>query len=65
MICMKCQRHLVRCICVGDESAENRIAKLRQSPYLAMDWDGMLAQRLLNRFDIERDRENQNKEDQK
>lgn len=54
MICARCNRNLTRCIC---DDAEERIRNLGTSPYLLIDWQGILAVRHLNKFDIERDRE--------
>lgn len=53
MRCMKCDRSMERCIC---EDAEARIESLRDSPYIAIDIDLLKARRLLNQFEIERDR---------
>ena len=51
MTCGKCGHHMTLCIC---DDAEERIAELEKSPYLSMDWEGLRARRLLNKFDIER-----------
>lgn len=53
MRCAICNRTMERCIC---PDADERLTSLRGSPYLAIDFDAIMAQRLLNRFDIARDR---------
>lgn len=54
MICAQCNRNLILCIYDG---WEERIAKLESSPFLAMDWRRIRAERFLRRFDIQRDKE--------
>lgn len=56
MICVKCNKDLTRCIC---DDIDERIESLKDSPYLAIDWERIKAQRLLNKFDIQRDLEAQ------
>lgn len=53
MICAECNRNLVMCIC---DDVDERIAALENSPYLAIDWDKIRAQRHLNKFNIEREK---------
>lgn len=57
MYCSQCNRNLILCIC-PDAEWDARIAELEKSPYLAMDWGAIRAQRLLAKFEIERDRQN-------
>ncbi len=54
MICMVCNRNLVNCIC---DDADVRIASLAGSPFLDQQMIHRIqAQRLLNKFDIDRER---------
>ena len=50
MICTICSRKLTLCIC---DDAEDRIRKLKH-PNLAIDGEAILAERFLNKFEIER-----------
>jgi hypothetical protein len=56
MICCKCERHLTRCIC---EDIDERLEKLRESRFLAIDVDAIKATRFLDKFKIDRDRESE------
>lgn len=62
MHCSICDRNLTVCIC---EDCDSRIQSLIDHPHpaIAIDWEGIKAVRSLNRFDIERDRENERKKE--
>ena len=54
MTCCVCNRNMVDCIC---PDADDRLAELLSCPQLDSNWIAKIqAQRLLNRFDIERER---------
>lgn len=50
---------MTRCIC---DDAEERIKKLKNSPFLHLDIDGLLAVRAFNKFDIEKDKQESKKQ---
>lgn len=50
MICTICDRNLTLCIC---DNADERIERLKDSPYLQFDWEAIKAARLLARYEIE------------
>lgn len=56
MYCSKCDRELEWCIC---EDADSRIESLRKT--LLIDVDAIMANRFLNKFAIERQREEHKK----
>ncbi len=58
MICCKCEQDLRICYC---DDIEQRIEDLRKSQFLSIDWDAILAVRLLNKFEIDRLREQSKK----
>lgn len=53
MICCKCERNLIRCIC---DDADARIEKLTTCKYLAIDWNAFKARRFLAKHEIDADR---------
>lgn len=55
MTCMQCNRTLALCICPEDVW-EARMRQLESSTAIVFDSQAVRAQRLLSKFDIERDR---------
>jgi hypothetical protein len=51
MECAKCRNTLAMCIC---DDFDERLARLEESPYLKMDWQGLKLARFLNTFERER-----------
>lgn len=61
MICCQCNRNLVMCIC---DDFDERIKQLESSPFLAIDFDKIRAQRFINQFDIEREKQKHHKQNE-
>lgn len=58
MICAKCHLNVIDCTC---DDIEERLKTLAESPNVIFDIEAIKARRFLNKFDIQRAKDEQNK----